>query len=84
MASGEVEAFADQLAVAVNQDRAAAGSTRTVPTPAEFHMGFDLLPGTRVLDLVTGEKGVVIAGQVAHRLIQPAKPGTAQGPSGSA
>lgn len=72
------------FATAQRQKRAAGSVIEAGPVAPELNVGLAFAPGTRVLDLVSGEEGVIIAGQISHTLIQPSKPGAPTGTPGQA
>lgn len=60
------------LARAESRSRAALrGASAPPPTPEE-RLGMELKPGARVVDMVTGQEGVIVAGNAAHTLIPSA------------
>lgn len=65
---------AQTLATAQRQNRAAGQAATSWPVAPEIHIGLSYEPGTRVLDLVTGQEGVTIAGTITHSLVQRAGP----------
>lgn len=73
-----------KLATVQGQKRAAGSSSAVGPAAPEINIGLSFAPGTRVVDLVSGEQGVIIAGTITSSLVQPAKPDVDKGAPGQA
>lgn len=71
MAADTADIIRHAAAAAKAQDAGAAVSLAKLP-PASKRLSMTVPIGTAVLDLVTGEKGVVIDGQRSNVIVSPA------------
>ncbi len=65
----ELDSITAAIAIDTARRNRALASQASAPATPEANVALSFQPGERVFDLVTGQEGIVNAGQQAHHLI---------------